>query len=123
MGRTLSTIFTVMPLFFCPCLIWAGEADVVNVVVEKTGASYLFDVTVAHKDVGWDHYTDKWEIVGLGDNVLATRTLHHPHVNEQPFTRGLSGVMIDSAVKNVIVRAHDSVHGYGGKEFSVTLPE
>jgi len=53
--------------------------------------------------------------------VLATRTLLHPHENEQPFTRSLSGVRIPDGVTEVIVRAHDKVHGYGGAEMRVTV--
>jgi hypothetical protein len=53
--------------------------------------------------------------------VLGTRTLYHPHVEEQPLTRSLSGVRIPDGVTSVIVRAHDLEHGYGGKEFSVKL--
>jgi hypothetical protein len=46
----------------------------------------------------------------------------HPHENEQPFTRSLTGVAIPDGVTEVTIRAHDSVDGYGGKEFTVALP-
>ncbi len=102
----------------------AGEADVVDVSVTKTGpGTYRFSVTVAHGDTGWDHYANRWDVVDDKGNVLATRILHHPHVNEQPFTRSLSGVKIPSNLKSVILRAHDSVHETGGKEMTVNLPE
>ncbi len=55
-------------------------------------------------------------------NILATRTLYHPHVTEQPFTRNLTGVRIPESVRTVVVRAHDSVHGYGGAFMKVELP-
>ena len=45
-----------------------------------------------------------------------------PHVNEQPFTRSLSNVVIPVGVKTVIIRAHDSVHEYGGKVITLELP-
>jgi hypothetical protein len=80
-------------------------------------------VTVKHQDEGWQHYADAWEIVAPDGQVLATRTLYHPHVNEQPFTRSLSGVVIKPAIKVVTVRAHDSVHAYGGKEIRVKLEQ
>jgi hypothetical protein len=54
--------------------------------------------------------------------LLATRTLMHPHVDEQPFTRNLSGVAIPGSIDEVEVRAHDTVHGYGGKTVTVKLP-
>jgi hypothetical protein len=104
--------------------ISAGEADVIDVVVKQNrDGTYSFDVTVAHADSGWDHYANRWEIVDTQGNILATRTLHHPHVNEQPFTRSLSAVRIDESVKSVIFRVHDSVHEYGGKNYQVALPK
>lgn len=102
----------------------AGNADVVKVEVAKRGAgSYQFNVTIAHQDSGWQHYADKWAIIGPDGTVLATRTLHHPHVNEQPFTRSLSGVKIAAGINRVSIRGHDSVHGYGGQTVTVDLPE
>ena len=104
-------------------LLWAGEVDVIDVRASKTSSTtYAFDVTVKHADAGWDHYADKWEVVGPDGKVLDTRVLMHPHVHEQPFTRSLSGVKIPPNVKTVTVRAHDKVHGWGGKSMSVDLP-
>ena len=101
----------------------AGEADVVKAAVKQTGErTYRFDVTVAHADTGWEHYADKWDVVALDSTVLGTRILHHPHVNEQPFTRSLSGVKIPTNIDHVVIRAHDSVHAYGGKTLRVELP-
>ena len=109
----------------CLCVdVFAGEADVIRVDVEENGrGGYNFAVTVAHGDTGWDHYADRWEILDGDGNILGTRVLHHPHVNEQPFTRSLSGVEIPDHVKEdtVTVRARDSVHEYGGKVVSVDL--
>lgn len=104
-------------------LTHAGEADVVKVKAIKSGeGSYRFDVTLLHEDNGWDHYADKWEVLSLGGTVLGTRKLLHPHVNEQPFTRSLSGVRIPNDVEQVLVRAHDLVHTYGGQVLTVELP-
>jgi len=104
-------------------LTHAGEADVVKVKVVKSGEGiYRFDVTLLHDDKGWDHYADKWEVLSLDGTVLGTRKLHHPHVNEQPFTRSLSGVRIPNDIQQVLVRAHDLVHAYGGQVLTVELP-
>ena len=101
----------------------AGEADVIEVVASKSGDHrYEFGVTVRHADEGWEHYADGWDVLAPDRAVLGTRKLWHPHVNEQPFTRSLSGVAIPDGVKKVILRAHDSVHGHGGVESTVTLP-
>lgn len=102
--------------------VLAGEADVVGVVATPEAAgTWRFDVTVLHEDQGWEHYADAWDVMTPDGAVLGTRTLLHPHDTEQPFTRSLSGVAIPENVDTVVVRAHDSVHGYGGAEVSVTL--
>ena len=102
----------------------AGEADVVGVKAAKSSdGTWSFDVTVSRADEGWDHYANRWDVVASDGTVLGTRTLHHPHETEQPFTRSLRGVRVPDGVVSVTIRANDSVHGYGGKEFSVELPK
>ncbi|HKI52280.1 MAG TPA: hypothetical protein VJ995_09415 [Geothermobacteraceae bacterium] len=118
----------VFPLSFLLLLLpvaaaHAGEADVLRAEATRNGdGSYRFQVTVSHRDKGWQHYADKWEIVDATGAVLATRVLLHPHTEEQPFTRSLSGVQIPAKTGQVTVRAHDSVHGYGGTTVTVELP-
>ncbi|SDF49434.1 hypothetical protein SAMN05216241_101267 [Limimonas halophila] len=100
----------------------AGEADVVNAAAEQRGdGTWRFSATVRHADAGWDHYADRWQVLAPDGTVLATRTLHHPHTNEQPFTRSLSGVEIPEGVDTVTIRARDSVHGHGGETVTVEL--
>lgn len=103
----------------------AGEADVVDAqAICNQGVDFIcnFQVTVQHADNGWDHYADKWDILDENGNLLATRILHHPHEDEQPFTRSLSNVKINAGIESVVIRAHDSVHAYGGKTFKLRLP-
>ena len=120
--KTVLGILSVCCLCFSNPLL-AGEADVLKVNVRKSGENtYHFSVTVQHKDTGWNHYADKWEVVGTDGTLYGTRTLYHPHVNEQPFTRSLSGVTVPAGVRKVTVRAHDSVHTYGGKVMEIALP-
>lgn len=101
----------------------AGEADIVAAEASASGSgSYRFTVTVRHEDAGWDHYADRWEVLDGEGTVLGVRELLHPHDNEQPFTRELSGVEVPEGVTEVTIRARDSEHGYGGREMSVRLP-
>ena len=84
---------------------WAGEADIVDVQVSRSvDGTWRFDVAVRHADTGWDHYADAFEVVAPDGTVLGTRTLLHPHVDEQPFTRSLSGVAIPGGTAEVTVR-------------------
>ena len=78
---------------------------------------------VRHADSGWDHYANRWELLAPDGEVLATRMLAHPHVHEQPFTRGLTAVRIPGEFTWVRVRAHDLVHGYGGREVTLSVPK
>ena len=102
----------------------AGEADVVAVKLDRRAPGvWRFDVTVRHADAGWDHYADRWEVLAPDGAELARRVLLHPHDDEQPFTRGLRGVEVPEGLASVRVRAHDSVHGYGGAEMTVPVAE
>lgn len=101
----------------------AGQADVENVTVERAAdGSYSFHVTVHHADTGWDHYANAWSVLAPDGTLLGERVLYHPHVNEQPFTRSLSGVSIPDGISKVIVRARDSQNGEGGRSLEVELP-
>ncbi len=99
----------------------AGEADVLEVDVRPDGSGYRFDVLVQHADTGWEHYADRFEVLTPAGEILGTRTLLHPHVDEQPFRRSLTGVIVPDGIDEVIVRAHDNVDGYGGREVRVPI--
>lgn len=100
-----------------------GPANVVDVAVEKTGTeAFRFDVTIRSDDTGWDGYADAFDIVGSDGDVLGTRVLHHPHENEQPFTRSLTNVTIPVEVDRVTVRAHHSAEGHDGQVMAVDVP-
>ena len=109
----------------------AANADVTYVrAVESGEGTWTFHVTVEHPDTGWEDYADGWDVVTPEGEVLKpdpesafTRTLLHPHVDEQPFTRSQSGIVIPEGVTRVRVRAHDIVDGFGGQEVWVDLTE
>ena len=121
--RGINIVMNLKPIYLLllsPALL-AGEADVLDVKV-FCRPDCTFNVTVKHADTGWDHYANGWEIVAPDGSILGTRVLYHPHEQEQPFTRSLSGVSIPDSIKQVNIRATDSVHKYGGIEQTVTLP-
>ncbi len=106
-----------------------ADADVefVRAVLSADG-TWSFSVTVRHPDTGWEDYTNGWDVLTPDGTVLKvkendpfTRLLLHPHENEQPFTRSQSGITIPDGITMVLVRAHDLVDGYGGKEVNVDL--
>jgi len=99
-------------LFAFYSLALANEVEVVNVkATQASDKTWSFAVTLKHADEGWDHYANEWQVIAPDDKILATRTLYHPHVNEQPFTRGTQGVKISGDIKTVRIIAKDTVHG------------
>jgi len=116
-GLLASLVFTMTTLSAS-----AGESDVVDVTIESLGGGkFRINATLLHDDTGWDHYADRWDVLDEAGQVLGVRELAHPHVNEQPFTRSVS-VSIPESVKTITIQSNDSVHGGGGKTFSVDVP-
>ncbi|SHG84023.1 hypothetical protein [Cognatishimia maritima] len=104
------------------CLASFAQADPATIeAVEAThvGQVWRFSVTLSHPDTGWDHYADGWRVTTLDGEVLGTRELLHPHVNEQPFTRSLGNVSIPDDITAVLIQARDSADGWD--ENTVTL--
>jgi hypothetical protein len=120
-AETTTTLKEVTPIPFNGVMDF-DAANVVGVEFSKqSNGEYTFSVTVHHNDTGWDHYADWWRITDLKGREIARRVLTHPHENEQPFTRSLSGITIDPEITEIIVEAHDSVHGYGGVVIKLEL--
>ena len=101
----------------------ASDSPVIeDVTAKKNGDTWRFDVTLSHADTGWDDYADGWRVLDLSGNELGMRVLHHPHVNEQPFTRSLSNVVIPAGTKQVLIEARDNVGGWSGAPVTFDLP-
>ena len=113
---------SLLPLLLVVAVpLQAGEVSILEVTVECP-TSCTFSVTLEHADEGWEHYADQWDVMTLDNQLLKSRVLYHPHVDEQPFTRSLSGVVVPKGMKQVKIRARDSRHGYSNKEVVVDLP-
>ncbi len=100
----------------------ASDVEIVNVQAHISGGAWRFDVTLRHADSGWEHYADGWEVLGPDGSSLGMRVLVHPHVNEQPFTRALGGVVIPDGTTEVTIRARDNVDGWTDTLFTLALP-
>jgi len=119
MTKKRNSPLSLLSLLCLPIIANAGEADVINVQYQCE-QSCTFAVTIQHDDEGWKHYANRWEILSLDRKILATRVLVHPH-GKEPFTRSMSNIKLPKNTTEVIVRAHDLIHGYGGKEVRVTI--
>ncbi|GMR07687.1 MAG: hypothetical protein BMS9Abin26_0690 [Gammaproteobacteria bacterium] len=114
---------TLLGLFF---LLFSQLAvsDEVRIVAGKLSYSHAgwhAEVTLRHEDSGWDHYADAWRVVTADNKILGLRTLYHPHVSEQPFTRSLGGIQIPDDVKVVYIEAHDKLHGWSKQRYKIEL--
>jgi hypothetical protein len=81
------------------------EANVLDVTFEHRGEGiFLFEVTLVHDDEGeTPNFADSWQVEDL-----------------QPFARSET-ISIPQDVTEVIVRAHDMLHGHGGQSMRVDL--
>ena len=115
------TLFVALAIPAAPAL--ADPPEIRGVTAESTAGSWRISVTLAHPDTGWDHYADGWEVLDANGDRLGLRKLHHPHENEQPFTRSLGGVTVPEGTKAVFVRARCSVDGWSESRTRVELAE
>ncbi len=100
----------------------AGEVKVISATATQgDDQTWTISVTLQHDDSGWDHYANRWDIVDTDGNLLSSRKLLHPHVNEQPFTRSLSSVEIPETLTEVTILANDSVHGISNEAYILKL--
>ncbi|WP_298560636.1 hypothetical protein [uncultured Aliiroseovarius sp.] len=102
--------------------VWAHDAVIDGATAQSGTSGWSFSVTLTHAETGWDDYADGWRVESDAGEVLGTRVLAHPHVNEQPFTRSLSGVVVPDGVTAVWIRARTSVDGWGQERFQLDLP-
>jgi len=100
---------------------WAGNVEIRFVELSRAGDTWQAAVTLAHADSGWSHYADGWRLVTSDGKILGHRTLWHPHEHEQPFTRQLSNIKIPGNIQNIIVEAHDKVHGWSPDTVQIDL--
>lgn len=99
----------------------ADPAEIVGVEAEPGADGWRVSVTIRHADTGWDDYADGWRVIADGE-VVGTRVLAHPHVEEQPFTRSMSGIAIPEGAETVEVEASTNVTGWGGERVPLSLP-
>ena len=100
----------------------AEAPEVVDAMARPSGGGWSFDVTLRHPDTGWEHYADAWRVEAPDGRILGLRELLHPHVEEQPFTRSLSGVTVPAGMDHVLIRARCLVDGWSDQTFRLDLP-
>jgi hypothetical protein len=114
----------VIMLFTLVNTTYAGDVQILAAdFYNNGGQTWSVNITLKHDDTGWKHFADNWRIVDNKGNILGDRVLMHPHVSEQPFTRGLGNVKIPENIKTVYIEAHDKVHGWTEKKLQIDLDQ
>ena len=90
----------------------ANPPQVVAADAQSNGDTWTISVTLSHPDSGWDHYASGWEVLAPDGTKLGYRELTHPHVDEQPFTRSLSGVRIPEGIGHILIRPRCTLDGW-----------
>ncbi len=109
-------------LVFISNVCIASDVKILNVKAEKTPAQkFNISVTLEHDDEGWEHYSNAWRIYSPEGELIGERVLHHPHVDEQPFTRTLLGLSIPAELSEVIVVAVCSKTGESKNSYKLKL--
>lgn len=115
-------LLSFITLAFISYSVSANEVEILTAtVIHQSQDTYSFNVELQHQDTGWEHYADTWRIVDQQGNILGTRVLYHPHVEEQPFTRSLNNVNIAQDINTIYIEAHDKVHGWSKHKLKIDL--
>lgn len=122
MSRTIRGFFFGMFLFSLglPSLSYAGDVQIIDVLVKQRGQSWNIRVMLQHEDTGWEHYADAWRVVAEDGKVLGKKLFQGPHVEEQPFARSLN-LKIPRSIHKFYIEAHDSVHGWSINKVHINL--
>lgn len=120
MHNQFKPFFIVMSLLVTN-VVFASDIEIVKVKLTQQTGTWRADVTLNHADTGWKHYADAWRLVDEKGSVIGKRTLYHPHVNEQPFTRSLYDFQIPINTKMIFVEAHDLNRGWSANKVKIDL--
>ena len=85
--------------------------------------TWTVSVTLTHPDTGWDHYASGWRLLTAEGTEIAVRELSHPHVDEQPFTRSLSGVTIPDGTAEILIQPRCTMDGWVPMPTILALPQ
>lgn len=114
-------ILSLMLIVFFAVPAVADQVSIEFAELNRRDNSWNISVRLKHKDTGWDHYANAWQVVDVNNKLLGKRVLFHPHVNEQPFTRSLYSVKLPVDTKIIYIEATDSVHGLSSDRLRIDL--
>lgn len=105
-------------------MAWADSPQVVAASATRDAdGTWTISVSLRHPDTGWDHFANGWQVLTPDGTVIGYRELAHPHVDEQPFTRSLSGVQIPGNVRTVLIQPRCTIDGWAAAPAKLELPQ
>lgn len=114
--------FVIIGCFSTP--VFAGGADVVDgKITRDSNGRYTVVATIKHNDEGLEHFANHLQVLTPEGKVIGAMYFVEPKVHEQPFVTIVQSVKVPTGVRELRLRAHDKVHGYTGKEFTLKVPE
>ena len=94
----------------------ADPPSIEYVRLEKSGMLWSMHVGIRHRDDGWTHRADEWEIRDPGGNLVFHRKLKHPAADVDPasgtFVRSATGLVFPDGADSVRIRVKDSLAGW-----------
>ncbi len=103
---------------------WADSPQVVATSATRDAdGTWTISVSIQHPDTGWDHFANGWQVLTPDGTVIGYRELTHPHVDEQPFTRSLSGVRIPGDLDTVLIQPRCTMDGWAATPTKLMLPK
>ena len=94
----------------------ADPPSIEDVRLEKSGMLWSMHVRIRHRDDGWGHRADEWEIRDPKGNLVFHRKLKHPAADLDPasgtFVRSATGLVFPDGADSVRVRVRDSLGGW-----------
>lgn len=121
--RVLGIVLILCAATLTPYSAQAADVQIKFAELTFDGDAWHAEVTLQHEDTGWKDYADAWRLVDGAGKVLATRVLWHPHVDEQPFTRGLGEIHIPAGTRFIFVEAHGKVEGWSSQRLRIDLDQ
>lgn len=114
-------LMPVLALVFAGTATFADAPKAIAAHATQSDGVWTIAVTIDHSDSGWDHYAKGWAVLAPDGSRIGYRELTHPHVDEMPFTRSLSGLKIPDDIAFVTIRPKCSLVGWAAEGVKLEL--
>ncbi|MFO8156495.1 MAG: hypothetical protein ACQERR_06880 [Pseudomonadota bacterium] len=96
-----------------PTTASAGKPEVTWVELNREARHWRITVTLSHSDTDDYHFLDRWHVHSPDHQVFGEERFHTPRVQAPERISTLRDVRIPRDVDTLLIRARDSLHGWG----------